>query len=124
MYEEGNKKLSLDWGSLAIKLVILAVVVFIICLIVTRVIGNKNNNSGTLAMSNNEYINNINTMKDAAFEYFTVSNLPEKVGSSKELALGEIVNQKLLIDFTNDGEVCSLDDSYIRATKTADGNYA
>ena len=47
MYEEGNKKLSLDWGSLAIKLVILAVVVFIICLIITKVVGGKNNSSNT-----------------------------------------------------------------------------
>ena len=124
MYEEGNRKLNLNWGSLAIKLVILAVVVFIVCLVITKVVGNTNGSSNSLAMGDNDYINNINTMKDAAFEYFTVSNLPEKVGGTAELTLGQMVNQKLLIDFTNDGDICDLDESYIRATKTADGNYA
>ena len=95
---------------------------FIVCLVITKVVGNTNGSSNSLAMGDNDYINNINTMKDAAFEYFTVSNLPEKVGGTAELTLGQMVNQKLLIDFTNDGDICDLDESYIRATKTADGN--
>ena len=64
-------------------------------------------------MGDNEYITNINTMKDAAFEYFTVSKLPENIGGTAELTLGQMVNQKLLIDFTNDGDICDLDESYI-----------
>lgn len=39
MYEEGNKNLSLNWGSLLIKLVILAVIVFLAGLIFTKVTG-------------------------------------------------------------------------------------
>ena len=37
MYEEGNRKINFNWGSLAIKLGIIAVIVFIICLIITKV---------------------------------------------------------------------------------------
>lgn len=124
MYEEGNKKLSFNWGSLAIKLAILAVVVFIVCLIVTRFTGGSNSSAKTLAVNNSEYITNITAMKDAAFEYFTPSKLPEKVGSTEKLTLSQMLNQKLLIDFTEDGDVCDINSSYVQTTKTADGNYA
>ena len=124
MYEEGNKKLSLNWSSLIIKLIILAVAVFIVCLIITKLISNKNETSNSLAMTNETYINQINAMKEAGFEYFTLSNLPEKIGGTKQLTLGEMIDQKLLIDFTDNGKTCNLDSSYIKATKTADGNYA
>ena len=83
MYEEGNKNLSLNWGSLLIKLVILAVIVFLAGLIFTKVTG-KNSSSNTLASSNSDYITNISTMKTAAFEYFTKSKLPEKVGGTEK----------------------------------------
>ena len=60
MYEDGKKSLSLNWGSLAIKLVILAVIVFIAGWIFVKVTGNSSTkSSNTLADSNSEYINNI-----------------------------------------------------------------
>lgn len=124
MYEDGNRKLNFNWGSLAIKLAILAVIVFIICFIITKINGNKSANKSTLAVGDTEYINNITAMKDAAFEYFTSSKLPENIGETERLTLSEMLNQKLLIDFTNDGDICDIDSSYIQATKTADNNYA
>lgn len=125
MYEDGNKRLSLNWGSLAIKLVILAAIVFIAGWIFVKVTGNgSTKSSNTLASNNSEYINNINTMKTAAFEYFTKSKLPEKVGATEKVTLAQMINQKLLIDFTNDGKTCDTNSSYIQTTKTADGNYA
>ena len=125
MYEDGKKSLSFNWGSLAIKLVILAVIVFIAGWIFVKVTGNSSTkSSNTLADSNSEYINNINTMKTAAFEYFTKSKLPEKIGATEKVTLAQMINQKLLIDFTNDGKTCDTNSSYIQTTKTADGNYA
>ena len=124
MYEEGNRKLSFNWASLAIKLAILAVIVFIVCLIFTKVTNGGNSSSKTLAMGNTEYITNITAMKDAAFEYFTPSKLPEDVGGTEKLTLSQMLNQKLLIDFTEDGDVCDINSSYVQTTKTADGNYA
>ena len=124
MYEEGNRKINFNWGSLAIKLGIIAVIVFIICLIITKV-SNKDGSGKTLfAMGDTEYITNITSMKDAAFEYFTPSKLPENIGETQKLTLAQMINQKLLIDFTNDGETCDINNSYIQATKTADNNYA
>ncbi len=125
MYEDGKKSLSLNWGSLAIKLVILAVIVFIAGWIFVKVTGNSSTkSSNTLADSNSEYINNINTMKTAAFEYFTKSKLPEKVGTTEKVTLAQMINQKLLIDFTNDGKTCDNNSTYIQTTKTADGDDA
>ena len=124
MYEEGKKSFSLNWGSLLIKLVILAVIVFIAGWIYVRVTGNNSSSKKNTLADNSEYINNINTMKTAAFEYFTKSKLPEKVGASEKVTLAEMINQKLLIDFTNDGKTCDTNSSYVQTTKTADGNYA
>ena len=125
MYEDGKKSLSLNWGSLLVKLVILAVIIFIAGWIFVKVTGNNSSgNKNTLADNNSEYINNINTMKTAAFEYFTKSKLPEKVGATEKVTLAQMINQKLLIDFTNDGKTCDTNSSYVQTTKTADGNYA
>ena len=125
MYEEGRRNLSLNWGSLIVKLVILAVIVFIAGWVYVKVTGNSSSgNKSTLASTSNEYINNITNMKTAAFEYFTKSKLPEKVGGTEKVTLAQMINQKLLIDFTNDGKKCDTNASYIQATKTADGNYA
>ncbi len=126
MYEEGNKNLSFNWSSLIIKLVILAAIVFLAGWIFVRVTNNSGSStsSNSLAMDNNEYITDITAMKSAAFEYYTSSKLPEKVGGTDRLTLTQMINQKLLIDFTDDGKTCDTDSSYIQTTKTADGNYA
>ena len=124
MYEEGNRKLSFNWGSLIVKLVILAVIVLLICFIITRFTNRSDNNNSLVAMENSEYIDNINLMKTAAIEHFTVNNLPQDIGESEKLTLKQMIDQKLLIDFTNNGQVCDVDTSYVQTTKTADGNYA
>lgn len=125
MYEEGNKRISLNWGSLIIKLLVLAIVLFIAGWLFVKVINNDTTKkTTTLAANNSDYIANINTMKTAAFEYFTTSKLPEKVGGTEKITLAQMINQKLLIDFTEDGKVCNTNTSYIQATKMADNNYA
>lgn len=126
MYEDGNKKISFDWKSLAIKLGILAATVLVVILIFNLFTGKKDNKSNDtkLADSNSEYITNINMMKDAAFEYFTSDKLPENVGNTRKVTLAEMIDQKLLIDFTDNGKTCDLNSSYVQATKTADENYA
>ena len=52
MYEEGNRKLSFNWGSLIVKLVILAVIVLLICFIITRFTNRSDNNNSLVAMEN------------------------------------------------------------------------
>ena len=133
MYEEGKKRLNINWGSLIIKLLILALVIFLACFIFSKITNHKknntnntvaNNNNNTTTNTTNDFTTNITTMKNAAFEYFTKSKLPEKVGSTEKLTLGEMLDKKLLIDFTDNGKACSLDNSYIQATRTLEDNYA
>lgn len=125
MYEEGNGNLSLNWLSLTVKIIIIAIIIFLGCWIFIRVTSNGSAKSGSLAASSDtEYITNIASMKSAAFEYFTTSKLPEKIGGTERLSLNQMINQKLLIDFTNNGKTCDTNSSYIQTTKTADGNYA
>mgnify|MGYP006864627711 FL=1 len=37
MYEEGKKRLNINWGSLIIKLLILALVIFLACFIFSKI---------------------------------------------------------------------------------------
>lgn len=125
MYEEGNKRISLNWGLLIIKLVVLALIVFLAGWLYMKITNNNSNGSkSTLAKDTDSFVNNINTMKNAAFEYFTKSKLPTKIGGTEKLTLAQMIDQKLLIDFTNEGKSCDTDGSYVQTTKTADGNYA
>ncbi|MEG1505876.1 MAG: hypothetical protein RR478_00085 [Bacilli bacterium] len=122
MYEEGNRKINSNWISLAIKLALLALFVFILVWVFSK--NGNNTKPNVIAENSSSYVNNIGTMKTAALEYFTDSKLPTKVGETEKLTLSQMVNQKLLIDFTDDGKACDLTSSYVQATKTADENYA
>lgn len=124
MYEEGNKHLSFNWVSLAIKIIVGAVIIFLIGWIISLAINGSKNSKNNVTSANSEYISNITAMKETAFEYFTLSKLPQKIGGTEKLTLTQMFNQKLLIDFSDNGKKCDTDASYIQATKTADGNYA
>ena len=91
MYDEGKKNVSFNWLSLIIKLLVLALVVFFLCWLFTR---NKTKN--TMGSSTDVYINNITSMKDAAFEYFTESRLPKEFGETKKLSLTKMLDQIML----------------------------
>lgn len=120
MYEETDKKFfSKNLILLILKLIFLAIFIFIICWLFLKT---KKNNVVTEVEQ--DYVNNINMMKEAATEYFVKEKLPKNVGKSSKLTLEEMLNQKLLIDFTNNGKNCNVNDSFVQATKTADNNYA
>ncbi len=83
----------------------------------------KHKDTGSLA--NTTYINNINLMKEAGFEYFKGSNLPEKIGDSSKITLEEMIDSKLLLEFYDDnGKSCDVKESYVKVTKTLDNEYA
>ena len=61
---------------------------------------------------------NISNMTDAAKSYFTVSRLPQNEGETKKLTLGDMINNKMIIEFTDsDGKACDVDKSYVEVTK-------
>ena len=119
MYEESNRSV-FNGGllSLILRLLLLAIFVFILCWLFTR------NSATVIRETNSSFASNISTMKEAAFEYFTTDKLPENVGGTEKLSLTQMLNQKLLIDFTDNGKDCDTNDSFVQATKTADENYA
>ena len=115
MYEEGSKKLSINWLSLVIKLLILGLFVFLLCWLFTR---NKSSNKNDYLASDTDFSTYITAMKEAADDYFTDSKLPEDLYGTETITLRDMLNQKLLIDFTDNGEKCDLTNSYAQVTKS------
>ena len=65
--------------------------------------------------------NNIQTMKDAAEDYYTVKNMPTEDGKSVKMTLKEMEEKKLIIPFVDkDGKSCNKSKSYVKVTKDGD----
>lgn len=133
MYEEGKKRLDINWGSLIIKLLIVAIVIFVACFIFSKITSNKKNSNDKVVDNKKtsevtkvefDFDKSINSMKEVALEYFIKVKLPEKAGSSEKLTLGEMIDKKLITDFSDNGKICDKDNSYIEATRTMMDNYA
>ena len=64
------------------------------------------------------FAQNMSSMTDAAKSYFTVSRLPQNEGETKKLTLKDMINNKMIIEFTDsDGKTCDVDKSYVEVTK-------
>ena len=111
-----EKEYQVSWLKIVGITVLIAVVIVIICLIYPK----KDN---TL-LTQQTYISNITLMKDAGFEYFTGSNLPQEVGDSERITLDEMLARNLIVEFFDEeGNSCNTTNSYIEATKTMDNEY-
>ena len=65
--------------------------------------------------------NNIQTMKDAAEDYYTVKMMPTEDGKSTKMTLKEMEEKKLIIPFVDkDGKTCNKTKSYVKVTKDGD----
>lgn len=61
---------------------------------------------------------NIIAMKDAAKSYYTTPRLPKNVGDSVSMTLGEMLDKKIILPFTDsEGNQCDLEESYVKVTK-------
>lgn len=61
---------------------------------------------------------NIIAMKDAAKSYYTTPRLPKNVGDSVSMTLGEMLEKKIILPFTDsEGNQCDLEESYVKITK-------
>ena len=107
MYNENNK--NYFFRDLIVK--ILIVLLFIFLLMWLMPMPNLN------PFYDKIFAQNITTMTDAAKSYFTVSKLP-KEGEVKKLTLEDMLNNKMLIEFTDsDGKTCDPQKSYVEVTK-------
>lgn len=62
--------------------------------------------------------NNVQTMKDAAEDYFTKERMPEKEGDKVKLTLQDMLDKKLILPFLDkDGKECDTQKSYVEVTK-------
>lgn len=111
-----EKEYQVSWLKIVGITILIVAVIVIICLVYPK----KDN---TL-LTQQTYISNITLMKDAGFEYFTGSNLPQNVGDSKRITLDEMLARNLIVEFLDeDGNSCNTTNSYIEATKTMDNEY-
>lgn len=61
---------------------------------------------------------NIQTMKDAAEDYYTTERMPSEVGKSTRMTLQEMIDQNLVLPFVDkDGNSCDTKKSYVKVTK-------
>ena len=116
MYEEKSRRsIQIDWKSLLIKLGILLVVIFLIIWIVSLF-----NNDDVPS----NFDQNMQSMRNAAIEYFTGSKLPSEVNGTNYISLQEMFDQNLLIEFQDEnGDDCDTQNSYAEITKISDEDY-
>ena len=64
------------------------------------------------------FTQNMTSMTDAAKSYFNVSRLPQKEGETKKLTLEDMINNKMIIEFTDsEGKKCNTKESFVEVTK-------
>ena len=117
MYDENvTYKVGLNWKDIIIKLIML---ILFIVLLVWLIPKNDIN-----VFYDSIYANNINTMKEAAKSYYTVDRLPKSVGDSKSLTLKEMIDNHMIVRFTDkDKNSCDESASKVEITKTSENEY-
>ena len=122
MYEEKN-----NFSVRTIILQILAIVLFV--LIMIWLFPTKDYADGTYVTKDTlldslqsiygrNFASNIESMRDAAKDYFTNERLPKKVGESVTLTLGEMQDKKLVLTMIDsNNQACNTTKSYVTVTK-------
>ncbi len=114
-------EISFNWKNIFTNLILLIILVIILAF------GFKNNfsfNTNSNVLIDKVYNQNIQTMKDAAKDYFTVEKLPSNIGETKKLSLQEMLNKKLLLNFTDkNNKTCNTEFSNVEVTKITETEY-
>lgn len=115
MYEDTKFKSNFNWKSLIFKLGILLLIVFLICFIIFK--PKKDKNFISLA-------SNINTVKDAAIDYYKDNMKLEEIGEYDKVTLKELIKAKYTTkQEDNKGNYCNSKESYAYLTKTRDDEF-
>ena len=123
MYEENNSNFALKDIILKILFVILFVFI-VIWLFPTKTYVNNLIDQKLGTSGNQVFSNNINTMKQAAFAYYTGDRLPENTNDKVKMTLESMLNKNLLVEFKDaNGKTCDAKKSYVEVTKNT-GDYA
>lgn len=110
MYTEYEEKKGFPIRDFLIKLVL--IIIFVLLLLWLLPIPNMKGINNTIFNAN------VQTMKDAAINYFTDERLPKNVGDKVTLTLKEMLDLKLLLPFTDkNGDTCDVNKSYVTLEK-------
>ena len=116
MEEERNYKMGFNWKNIFIKVALLILIIILIIWLIP----NKSNNP----LYDKIFNDNIQTMKEAARNYYTIDKLPVNVGESTKLTLQEMLDKHMLLEFRDkNNDTCSTTESYVQVTKTGDKEY-
>ncbi len=129
MYEERKDRFSIR--DLIIQILIIALVVFLLMWLFPTKGDLSKLNFGSSDTNRKENTNtvlydrifneNIIAMKDAAKSYYTTPRLPKNVGDKVSMTLGEMLEKKILLPFTDkNGKQCDNTASYVEITKESD----
>ena len=111
MYDNNEFRIHIEWKNVLIKLVL--IILFVLLLVWVLPIPKLD------TFYNRVFNDNINTMKEAAKNYFLSNNLPENIGESNTIKLGDMVNKNLIVEFTDkNNNKCSDSNSLSTITKT------
>lgn len=117
-----NERTNFSLKNVIIQFLFLALLIFILIWLfpLKSDLNNLNNGSDSnLSVLVDRIFNeNIIAMKDAAKSYYTTPRLPQNVGDKVKMTLGEMLDKKIILPFTDkNGNACSLTDSYVEITK-------
>jgi len=118
MYDDNvTVKVGVNWKEIVIKVVLLIIFILILCWLFPK--------PNLDIFYDSVYTKNINTMKEAAKTYYTTDRLPQTVGESKSMTLKEMIDNHMIIRFTDkNGKTCDESASKVEVTKISDKEYA
>ena len=118
MYDDENVtyRIGINWKDIIIKVIMLAVFLILLIWLFPK--------TDLDVLYDRVYTDNIATMKDAAKSYYTVDKLPKTVGEAKSMTLKDMVDNKMVIRFTDkNGDYCDESSSKVEVTKTSSNTY-
>lgn len=112
-----ERRYGINWVDLIIKVILLILFVLLICWLFPM--------PKLDTFYDKVFNDNIQTMKNAARNYYTVDRLPDTIGETKTMSLKQLIDSKIILEFSDkDGKACDTANSYVQVTKTLDSEYA
>ncbi len=118
MYEENNVTyhVGINWKDVLVKIILLILFILLLVWIFPR--------PNMSVFYDSVYRDNVNTMRESARNYYTIDRLPKSVGEQTSMTLKEMVDNHLLIRFTDkNGKTCDESTSKVEVTKSSDSEY-
>ncbi len=128
MYSDYEDKRSYPIRNLLIGLILVVVfVLLLVWLLPTSKVdldGFKHVNGKLDILTDRIFAANVDSMKGAAINYYSVDRLPKEKGDKVKLSLKEMLDKKLLLEMNDkNGKACDVNASYVEVEKTGKESY-